>query len=112
MEVGPDLKRAYSTSKETLLRDVLWPSEKITSGYEIYVVTTNNDEKYSGVLVSESANSVVLRQVGGMEQAFLRKDIKKLISSHTSLMPSFEGALTPQDCADIIEWLRVSLASK
>jgi len=59
-EVGPDLKRAYKTSKETLLRDLLWPNEKITSGYEIFVVTTNSGRIYSGVLVSESANSLVL----------------------------------------------------
>ncbi len=109
-EVGPDLKRAYRTSKETLLRDILWPSEKITSGYDIFVVTTNNNEISSGILISESANSVVLRQVGGIEHTFLRKDIKKLTSSHASLMPSFKGALSPQDCADIIEWLRVSIS--
>src|SRR5690606_17771978 len=62
-EVGPDLKRAYQASKETLLRDILWPNEKITSGFDLFTVTTVNGEKYSGVLVSETANNVVLRQV-------------------------------------------------
>lgn len=108
-EVGPDLRRAFGASKETLLRDILWPSEKITSGYDLYVVSTHDGGKYSGVLVAESANSIVLRQVGGIERSFLRKDVKNFTSSNTSLMPSFKGALTPQDCADIIEWLRVSL---
>ncbi len=108
-EVGPDLKRAYQASKETLLRDILWPNEKITSGFDLFTVTTVNGEKYSGVLVSETAYSVVLRQVGGAEQTFQRKNIKNFTSSPTSLMPSYQDALTPQDCADIIEWLRVSL---
>ena len=108
-EVGPDLKRAYDASRETLLRDILWPSDKITSGYDLYIVNTHDGSQYSGVLVAESPNSILLRQVGGIEKSFLRKDIQNFTSSHTSLMPSFEGALTPQDCADVIEWLRVSL---
>jgi putative membrane-bound dehydrogenase-like protein len=110
--VGPDLKRAFQASEKTLLRDILWPSEKITSGYDIFTVTTDNNEKYSGVLVNESANSVMLRQVGGTEQTFLRTDIKELTSSRTSLMPEFGEALSPQDCADIIAWIRESLTTK
>src|SRR5690606_29852767 len=35
-EVGPDLKRAYQASNETLLRDILWPDEKITSGFDFF----------------------------------------------------------------------------
>ncbi len=110
--VGPDLKNAYKNAEETLLRSILWPSEKIASSYEIYVVTSNDDQKYTGVLVNESANSIVLRQAGGIEQTFLRKDVKNFSSSPASLMPEYGEALTPQDCADIIEWVRMSLAIK
>jgi putative heme-binding domain-containing protein len=92
-----------------LLRSILWPSEKISSSYETYVVTTNENQTYSGVLVNESANSVVLRQAGGTELTFLRKDIKKFSSSEASLMPNYAQALSPEDCADIIAWLRNSL---
>lgn len=74
--------------------------------------TSQDGGRYSGVLVAKSPNSILLRQVGGIEKSFLRKDIKNFTSSHTSLMPSFEGALTPQDCADIIEWLRVHCKMK
>ena len=110
--VGPDLKNAYANAQETLLRSILWPSEKIASSYEIYVVTTNDNETYTGVLAGESAGSVVLRQAGGHEQTFLRKDIKSFTTSPTSLMPEFGQALSPQDCADIIAWLKKSLTTK
>ncbi|MEO5599599.1 MAG: PVC-type heme-binding CxxCH protein [Cyclobacteriaceae bacterium] len=110
--VGPDLKLAYQNSDETLLRSILWPSEKISSSYESYTVTTTEDQKYTGVIVNESANSVMLRQAGGNELTFLRRDIKELTSSPSSLMPEYGQALSPQDCADIIAWVRVSLASK
>jgi putative heme-binding domain-containing protein len=110
--VGPDLKNAYANSRQTLLRSILWPNEKITSSYELYLITTTSGEQQSGVLVSESASSVVLRQAGGREQTLLRKDIQSLTSSPTSLMPEYGEALSPKDCADIIEWLKTSLAVK
>jgi putative heme-binding domain-containing protein len=110
--VGPDLKNSYGNSDETILRNMLFPNDNIASGYETYVVTTNSGDNYSGVLVSESANSIVLRQIGGVDKTFLRKDIKNISSSASSLMPEFGEALTPQNCADIIGWLRKSLASK
>ena len=108
--VGPDLKLAYGNSKETLLRSILWPGEKISSGFETYVVTTNEDQLYSGVLVNESANSVVIRQAGGNELSFLRKDIKSFTSSLTSPMPEYGEALAPRDCNDIIAWVLMSLS--
>ena len=109
--VGPDLKNAYANAKETLLRSILWPSEKIASSYEIYVVTTSENETYTGVLAGESAGSVVLRQAGSSEQTFLRKDIRSFTSSPTSLMPEYGDALTPKDCADIIAWIKQSLTT-
>lgn len=110
--VGPDLKNAFNNAKETLLRNILFPSEKISSGYDTYIVTAINNDKYSGVLVSESANSVVIRQAGGIDKTFLRKDIKEMTTSATSLMPAYGEAITPSDCANIIEWIKVSLTKK
>ncbi len=110
--VGPDLKLAYQNSRQTILRSILWPSEKISSSYETYIVTTNEQQKYTGVIVNESANSVVLRQAGGNELTFLRRDMKDLSSSLSSLMPEYGQALSPQDCADIIAWINGSLTTK
>ena len=110
--VGPDLKNAYANARETLLRSILWPSEKIASSYELYSVTTSDNETYTGVLAGELAGSVVLRQAGGTEQTFLRKDIKSFTSSPTSLMPEYGQALSPQDCADVIAWIKQSLSTR
>jgi putative membrane-bound dehydrogenase-like protein len=107
--VGPDLKNAYANARQTLVRSILWPSEKIASGYDTYVVTTHDGERYSGIVAGESAGSVVLRGAGGTERTFLRKDVASLVSTPTSLMPEFGPALSPRDCADLIAWLRQSL---
>lgn len=107
--VGPDLKNAYMNAKETILRSILFPSEKIASAYDTYIITTNDNDNHNGVLVNESPNNIVLRQAGGIDRTFLRKDINKMITSPTSLMPAFGEAITPEDCANIIEWIKVSL---
>lgn len=107
--VGPDLKNTYANSRQTLTRSILWPSEKIASGYDTYIITTADSTRYTGVVASESAGSIVLRNAGGLEQIILRKEIVKLTTSTTSLMPEFGPVLTPQDCADLIVWLHQSL---
>jgi putative membrane-bound dehydrogenase-like protein len=112
LSVGPDLKNSFSNSNETILRNILFPSEKIASGYDIYMITTNDGQVHSGILVSESANNVVLRQAGGNEQSFLRKNIKNLSSSASSLMPAYDQVLTPGDCASIIRWMKTTLENK
>lgn len=113
ISVGPDLKLAYKRAEETLLRDILFPSESISSGYETYFVTTTDGQELSGVLVSESANNVVLRQAGGTEHTFMRKEIKNFTSLPVSLMPAgFGSALNGQDCADIISFMKESLLIK
>ncbi|ASV29713.1 hypothetical protein [Maribacter cobaltidurans] len=60
-------------------------------------------------MVNESANSTVIRRAGGNELTFLHKNIKSLVSSQTSLMPEYEQALSPEDCADLISWIKESL---
>jgi len=110
VEVGPDLKNSYGNSNETILRNILFPDEKIASGFETYQVVTHSDENYRGVLVSESAGSVVIRQIGGGEKTFLRKDIRQITSLSSSLMPAFDQSLGPQECADIIGWLKAVLS--
>jgi putative heme-binding domain-containing protein len=110
--VGPDLKNSFANSNETILRNLLFPSERIASGYDIYTVLTTENQTHSGILVSESANSIVLKQAGGKEQTFLRKNIQKLNTSSTSLMPTYIEVLSPGDCANVIAWMKQSLTTK
>jgi putative heme-binding domain-containing protein len=47
-----------------------------------------------------------LRAAGGAEHVFLRKEIKEITSSGVSLMPEgLEQALTPQQMADLIQYV-------
>ena len=46
---------------------------------------------------------------GGVEQVLLRKDVAAVRRLPTSLMPSFAGALSPADVANVLGWLRSNL---
>jgi putative membrane-bound dehydrogenase-like protein len=105
--VGPDLSAEFQRAEETILRDILAPSSAITSGYATYVVTTDDGRVFTGLLASESASSVIVKQAGGKAESVLRKDIDEIKASTASLMPdNLTNTLSPRDVADILAWLR------
>ena len=53
--------------------------------------------------------SAWLMQAGGVEQAPLRKDISEVRRLATSLMPPFTEAISPEDMASLLAWLRSNL---
>lgn len=106
-EVGPDLRLAFQRAEETMIRDLLRPSDALTSSFETFVLHRRDGEELRGILVSESATSITLRMAGGKEERVLRRDLAKTEISSVSLMPEgFGDALTPADCANVLGWLR------
>ena len=105
--VGPDLGAEFQRAEEAILKDILAPNDTISAGYPAYAVETRSGESVSGILASESATSITLRQAAGLEQVVLRKDIVNLASLPVSLMPeALAQTLQPKDAADVIAWLR------
>ena len=105
--VGPDLASERARADQTLLADILEPSREITAGYASYVVWTRDGRIVSGVLASESATSVTLRQAEGVEHVVLRANVETMSQSAVSLMPEdLADALSPRDAADLIGFLR------
>lgn len=105
--VGPDLNAEFQRAEEMILKDILVPNETISAGYETYAIETGAGQSLNGILASESATSVTLRQPTGIEQAILRKEIVRLESLPVSLMPeALAQTLEPKDAANVIAWLR------
>jgi len=105
--VGPDLTAESQRSKETLVRDVLAPSESIASGYTTYVVTTTSGQTFTGLIANETANSLELVEAGGKRTTILRKDIDEIQASTVSMMPEkLYELITPEELADALAWLR------
>jgi len=118
--VGPDLTATNNRPDETLLLDILQPSNQITSGFRSYVVIDTGGRVFTGVLASESATSITLRNASDgttssgdrsvVERTVLRKDIEEMQASDQSLMPDdIYRLVSPQETADLIAWLRRTL---
>ncbi|MBX9653333.1 c-type cytochrome [bacterium] len=105
--VGPDLASEFQRAEETIIRDVVYPSEKIAAGYSTCVISTEDGRVHNGLLVAESAASLTLRQPGGKEETVLRKEIEEIKTLPVSLMPEdLVNAIEPADLANVIAWLR------
>jgi putative membrane-bound dehydrogenase-like protein len=105
-EVGPDLTAEFQRRPETILNDILVPSDSIAAGYATYSVETATGQVFSGVLALETANSLTLRTAEGKEQIVLTKDVERLASTGVSMMPeNLADSLQPNEVADVIAFL-------
>lgn len=105
--VGPNLNAEFLRAEETIVRDVLTPSEKISAGFAAYSIVTTSGRVLSGVLGDESPTSITLRQAEGKEATVLRKDVEQMRAMSISLMPEdLHQSVSPQDLANILAWLR------
>ena len=105
--VGPDLSSEFQRAEETIIKDILAPSQSISTGYMTYAVLTVSGRVLTGQLASESPTSITLKQQEGKQQVILRKEIDELKVSPVSMMPAnLIETLSPQDVADVIAWLR------
>jgi putative heme-binding domain-containing protein len=106
---GPELLAATKgRADETILLDILQPSDQITVGFRTYNLVTTSGDNLRGILAAETATSVTLPDEDGQPQTVLRKDIASFQASDVSLMPeNFDALLTPQDVADLLGYLRL-----
>ena len=108
-DFGPNLLGELFAAEETLLRQMLFPNERIRPGFETTAVRTVDGEVVTGLLKDEGATSLQLAQPNGVVQTLLRKDVVGVSRVAGSSMPTFAGALKPKDFADLLAWLRSNL---
>ena len=111
--VGPDLGSVAFKPVDYLVTAILDPNQTFETRYTAYRAVDRSGNETIGILAAESANSVTLRQAGGMEVVFLRSDLRDLASLDRSLMPEgLETALDPQALADLVAFLRGTTPAK
>ncbi|HZR21230.1 MAG TPA: PVC-type heme-binding CxxCH protein [Verrucomicrobiae bacterium] len=104
--IGPDLGTMADKPVPELVVAILDPNRAVDPAYTAYTAITKDDRELTGVLSSESANSITLRLAGGSEEQVARSNLKQLTTSGRSLMPEgFETGLKPQDLADVIAYV-------
>lgn len=105
--VGPDISDTRNRSRDALLYDILDPNRRIDPQFGEYVVVTVDGQVLHGLLVSESADEIVLRQPEAKQHSLLRSEIEELRSTEKSLMPEgVEKDISVQQMADLLEFLK------
>lgn len=105
--VGPALDGEAGRPAESLLGDILNPSQNLTAGYATFLVKTKDGGSHAGVLTGESATSLTLTAAGGVKSVVLRRDLASIEKLDFSLMPLiFVDVLKPQDGADLIAYVK------
>jgi putative membrane-bound dehydrogenase-like protein len=106
-EVGPNVTTFRNKSVQDFLIAILDPNAAVEPRYTAYSVQTKDGRSLYGVISSESATTLVITQPGGVRETILRSDIATLTSSARSLMPEgLEQAISPQELADLIAYLK------
>ncbi|MBA4146531.1 MAG: c-type cytochrome [Verrucomicrobia bacterium] len=111
--LGPDLITVQSTGKDKLLLSILDPNAEVAPQFQAYEVETADGESLIGMIVNETANSVTIRAAYGKEDVVPRSNIKKMQSQQQSLMPEgLEGGLTPEQMADLLDYITTAKVQK
>jgi putative heme-binding domain-containing protein len=105
--VGPDLTTVADKPVGMLVVAILDPNQIFESKYINYTAVLKDGREISGIITTETPNSLTVRVAGGKDEVILRQDLRDLNSSHISTMPEgFEAVLKPQDMADLIGGIR------
>ena len=105
--VGPELSSVGAKyPKDELITAVLYPSAKISSGYEPVVIALGDGRVVTGIIKGETPDAVEVDDAEGKRVHVLKKDIDERKAGDVSLMPNgLAEGLTRQDFADLIAYL-------
>jgi putative heme-binding domain-containing protein len=102
--VGPDLTRVWETlSFEKKVESILDPSKEIKEGYNTYKVATKDGRIVSGLLLSDTAEAVTLKDAQGREIRIPVAEVDQKAVDKVSLMP--EGVIAHLSLEEFVDLL-------
>jgi putative membrane-bound dehydrogenase-like protein len=105
--VGPELSSVGAKyPRDELIASVLFPSAKISSGYEPSTFSLADGRVITGIVRNETAGSVEIQDADAKTVRIGKADVDERQRSDVSLMPNgLAQGLSPQDFADLIAYL-------
>ena len=105
--VGPALTEIGSKlSKDALYASILAPSAGISHNFEAFAARTDEDEVIIGLKVSDTPESVTIRDAKGIERTIQRKNLEEIKKQEKSLMPeNLQETMNEQGLVDLVEYL-------
>ncbi len=100
-----DIGKRYKADE--LVESILKPSAKIAQGYETYLLNTVDGRVFAGFVVSEGADTVVIREANSVLREIKKADIEERVQQKPSAMPEgLVANLTPEGLADLLAYLQ------
>ncbi|HVJ86997.1 MAG TPA: PVC-type heme-binding CxxCH protein, partial [Caulifigura sp.] len=107
VNVAPDISDSRVKLPSQLLTDILDPNRAIDNNYFSYVVVDRDGAIHTGVIATETATSITLRQPEDKRVTIARDNIEQLKSTGQSLMPvGLEKALSVEEMSDLISFIK------
>ncbi|OJW12340.1 MAG: dehydrogenase [Planctomycetales bacterium 71-10] len=105
--VGPELSSVGAKyPRDELVTAVLFPSAKISSGYEPVILATDDGRVFSGVIKGETPEAVELQDADAKVVRIPVEEIEERRRGDVSIMPpGLAEGLKPSDFADLIAYL-------
>jgi putative membrane-bound dehydrogenase-like protein len=104
--VGPDLASIKDRGAEAVLTNIIDPNREVLPQYYSYVLVTDGDVIVTGMIATETANTVTIRKSDGMTETVQRVNIASLKSTGLSAMPEgLEEKIDLQAMADLLAYL-------
>lgn len=106
-EVGPDLTEIGSKlSREAMYESILAPSAGISHNYESYLVSTIDGTLVTGILQSETDDSVLLKDAEAIVHNIAQDDIEDMVKQTVSIMPAgLQEEMSAKQLVDLVEYL-------
>jgi putative heme-binding domain-containing protein len=104
--VGPDLGSIGTSAQlDYLLESILLPGKVIREGYNTAHVVTTDGKAYSGVIVRETPQELVLRNPTTDELTIAKRDIEERNSAGSLMPEGLAQFLTDAELADLVRFL-------
>jgi len=107
VNVAPEISDSRTKTPAQLLTDILNPNQAIDNNYVSYAVVTKDGKTETGIITTETATSITLKQPEGKTVLILRQEVDELRSNGVSLMPEgLEKNIPVEQMADLIAFIK------
>jgi putative heme-binding domain-containing protein len=106
-EVGPSLSEiGTKLGKDALYESILDPNAGISFGFEAWNVEFKNGDEAYGIITSETADEIIMKNQTGVVTRYKNGEIEKRQKMTTSMMPAgLQLTMSAQDLVDLVEYL-------
>jgi putative heme-binding domain-containing protein len=106
-DVGPALSEiGAKLGKDALYESILDPSAGIAFGYENWQITLKSGDDMNGIVVSDTADELILKDAKAIPIHLKKSDIISRKQLKLSLMPAgLQQTMSTQDLVDLVEYL-------